>query len=93
VYSEYVPNHKVVDKILNTLSKKFDSIFVMIQEEKYLIQLYVDELMESILSHESIINRNDNSLLENAFKTRVSLSIGRGILRGGGRGRSNRGRS
>jgi len=63
----------------------------VIEEEKYLIHLFVDELKGSHLSHKSRINRNENSSLENAFKARFSLSIGRGILKGGDRGRSSRG--
>jgi hypothetical protein len=84
-YGEDVLDQKVVEKVLITLSKKFDSIVATIEEAKDLSHLFVDELMGSLLSHESRINRNDNSLLENAFKTHVSLSRGRG--------RSGRGRS
>ena len=41
MYDKDVIDHKIIEKVLLiTLSKKFDSIFVMIQEEKYLIQLY-----------------------------------------------------
>ena len=43
--------------------------------------------MGSLLSHESRINRYDESL-ENVFKSQVSISRGRGRSRG--RGKSNR---
>ena len=51
--------------------------------------LLVDELLGSLLSHESMKNMYDNSL-ENAFRSHVSISRGRGWIRSRGRGRSDK---
>jgi hypothetical protein len=56
---EELPDQKVVEKVLRTLPKKFDAMVVAIEESKDLTQLSVDELLGSLVSHESRINRND----------------------------------
>lgn len=88
-HGESIVDQKVIEKILKSLPSKFDVIVVAIEESKDLAQLFIDELLGSLLSHESKMNRNNNSSLENAFRSQVSFSRGRGRsnFRGIGRGR------
>jgi len=74
----------IVEKIIRSLPKKIEMVFIAIEESKDLSKLTVQELMGSLLSHESRINMEEGSL-EHAFNTQVL------IVRGIGRG--NRGRS
>ena len=74
---EQLPNQKLVEKVLRTFPKKFDAVVVAIEESKDLKQLSVDELLGFMLSHESRMNRYDDSL-ENEFRSQVSISRGRG---------------
>ena len=67
----------MVEKVLKTLPKKFEAIVASIEECKGLSQLSIEGLLESLLSHESRINMNNDSDLQNAFKYEVSISIGR----------------
>lgn len=53
---EEMPDHKVVQKVLRTLPKKFDTVVIAIEESKDLTQLSLDELWASLLSHESRMN-------------------------------------
>jgi hypothetical protein len=67
----------VVEKVLRTLPKNFGAVVIAIEVSKDLAQLSVDELLGSLLSHESRMNTYDNSL-ENAFISQVSISRVRG---------------
>ena len=89
-YGDDLIDQKVVEKILRSLPRKFDVIVVAIEESKDLTILSIDELMGSLLSHESRMNRNNNSSLENAFRLQGSFGRvrGRSNYRGRGRGRS-----
>ena len=78
LYGEEMMEHRVVRKVLITLTKRFESVVTTIEEAKYLIHLSVDELMGSLLSHESKIIRNEKSSLEKQFQTQASISVGRG---------------
>ena len=68
-YGDDLTDQKVVEKILHCLPRKFDAIVVAIEESKDLTILSIDELMGSLLSHESRMNRNKNSSLENSFRS------------------------
>ena len=67
-YCDDLTDQNFVEKILSCFPKKFDNIVVSIDECKDLTILSIDELMGSLLSHESRININRNSSLENAFR-------------------------
>jgi hypothetical protein len=86
---EEIPDQRVVEKVLRTLPKKFDAVVIAIEESKDLTQLSVDELLGSLLSHESRMNMYDDSL-ENAFRSQVSISRGRGGSKSRGRGKSKK---
>jgi hypothetical protein len=76
----------VIEKVLRSLPNNFDAMVNVIEESKDLTQLSVDELLGSLLSHESRMNKYDDSL-ENAFRFQVLVSRGKGgsNSRGGGK--------
>eukprot|EP00253_Pinus_taeda_P008514 PITA_08514 len=93
-HGETIEDRRIVEKILRVLPSKFDVIVTTIEETKDLSNFSVDELHASLITHEQRLSRNQNSSLEQAFKTQMSFGRGRGQGRGNkrGRGRSqNRG--
>jgi hypothetical protein len=52
-------------------------VFISIQESKDLSKLTIEKLMGSLLSHESRINMEEESL-EHSFNTEAFISNGRG---------------
>jgi len=72
----------MVEKVLKSLSTKFDVVVVAIEEAKNLASLTISELMGSILSYEARIDRNKDS----TFKIQVSISRDRGQGRSRSRG-------
>ncbi len=93
-HGETIEERRIVEKILRVLPSKFDAIVTTIEETKDLSNFSVDELHASLITHEQGLSRNENSSLEQAFKTQMSFGRGRGQGRGNkrGRGRSqNRG--
>eukprot|EP00253_Pinus_taeda_P031403 PITA_31403 len=93
-YRETIEERRIVEKILRVLPSKFDAIVTTIEETKDLSNFSVDELHASLITHEQRLSRNENSSLEQAFKTQMSFGRGRGQGKGNkrGRGRSqNRG--
>ena len=93
-HGETIEEMMIVEKILRVLPSKFDAIVTTIEETKDLSNFSVDELHASLITHEQRLSRNENSSLEQAFKTQMSFGRGRGQGRGNkrGRGRSqNRG--
>eukprot|EP00253_Pinus_taeda_P036444 PITA_36444 len=93
-HGETIEERRIVEKILTVLPSKFDAIVTTIEETKDLSNFSVDELHASLITHEQRLSRNQNSSLEQAFKTQMSFGRGRGQGKGNkrGRGRSqNRG--
>lgn len=78
IYGEDIINQRVVEKVLRSLSTKFDVVVATIEEAKDLASFTVDELMRSLLSHEARIDINKDSTLETTFKSQVSISRDRG---------------
>lgn len=68
-------------------------VIVAIEESTDLSQLSIEQLMGSLLTHETIINISTNSL-ENALQSQTSINRGRErgnksrVRRGRGQGRS-----
>jgi hypothetical protein len=87
---EAIPDQKIFEKVLRSLPKKFEMVLTAILESKDLSNFSTNELMGSLLSHETRLHLEDESLA-NAFKTQFSFNRGRG--RGRGRGQRGRGRS
>ena len=53
----------MIEKVLRSLSTKFDVVVASIEEPKDFEKLTFDELMGSLLSHEAMIDRNNDSSL------------------------------
>jgi transcriptional regulator with GAF, ATPase, and Fis domain len=85
VNGEKLEDQRVVEKILRSLTRKFEHIVVAIEESKDLSTLSIDSLMGSLQSHELRIKQFDSPPIEQAFQTQLAI-------RGGARGRRGRGR-
>lgn len=88
---EDMPDVKIVEKILRTLTEKFNYIVCSIEESKDIDQLSVDELQSSLLVHEQKFRKVNGE--EQALKVTSGEIIGgrgRGYTRGRGRGRGGR---
>eukprot|EP00253_Pinus_taeda_P020270 PITA_20270 len=95
-HGEFLEERRIVEKLLRVLPSKFDVIVTTIEETKDLSKFLVDEHHTSLVTHEQRLSRNENSSLEQAFKTQISFGRGRGQGRGNNRGRGrsqNRGGS
>jgi hypothetical protein len=87
---EAIPDQRIVEKFLRSLPNKFEMVVTTILESKDLTNFSMDELMGSLLTHETRLHIEEDSIA-NSFKTQFSFSRGRG--RGRGRGHHGRGRS
>ena len=74
-HGEVLEERRIVEKLLRVLPSKFDVIVTTIEESKDLSNFSVDELHASLITHEQRLSRNENSSLEQAFKTQMSLSV------------------
>lgn len=81
----------MIETILRSLPSKFDSIVVTIEESKDLSQVLVYELIGSLLTYDSRLNRNNNTSFKNSFRAQGSSSRGRGRSNSRGRGRGRGG--
>ncbi|XP_019238530.1 PREDICTED: uncharacterized protein LOC109218606 [Nicotiana attenuata] len=99
-YGEDIKDVRVVEKILRTLTPKFDFVVCAIEESKDLDSMMVEQLEGSLQAHEEKIKRRQEVSVEQLLKTQESFKDygdeksyrgnGRGRGRGGhGRGRSN----
>ncbi|KAH0647717.1 hypothetical protein KY290_033702 [Solanum tuberosum] len=99
-YGEEIGDKIVVSKVLRSLPPKFDHVVAAIEESKDLSKFSFDELMGSLQSHESRINKSIERTEEQAFQVKEEHPIqneksleqgargrGRGSFRGRGRGR------
>ena len=82
MYGDDVENKIVIEKVLRSLPKKFEPIVVPIEEFKYLSQMQIDELIGSLVSHESRISRCEEGSMDHALKSQLHITIGRGRGRG-----------
>ena len=86
-HGETLEERRIVEKLLRCLPSKFDVIVTTIEETKDRSNFSVDKLHASLITHEQRLSRNENSSLEQAFKTQMSFGRGRGQGRGNKRGR------
>jgi hypothetical protein len=86
---EAILDQRIVEKVLKSLPKKFEMVVIAILESKELSNFLTDELMGYLLSHETRLHLENESIV-NAFKTQFYFRRGRG--RGRGKGRGHRGR-
>jgi len=57
-----------VEKVFKCLTKTFSIVIIAIDESKYLYKFIIDELMGSLMSHESRLNVEEEDL-EHTLKT------------------------
>ena len=77
-YGEDLPYQRVIEKLLRCFPKNFEVVVVPIEEFKNISQMHIDELTGYLIAHESIMNRYDDTPLENAFKSHSNVTRGRG---------------
>ncbi|KAA8542604.1 hypothetical protein F0562_023756 [Nyssa sinensis] len=65
---------KVVEKILRSLTQKFEHVVPAIEESKDLSKLSMYELMGSLETHEKRMSRFSSQSLEQAFQSTVNIS-------------------
>ncbi|XP_074341897.1 uncharacterized protein LOC141679295 [Apium graveolens] len=93
---ESLDDVRVMEKLLRSLTRKFDYVVTSIEKSKDLSTISIDELIGSLQAHEQRMNQYDDaSHLEKALQSKVSISDssgssssvrGRGDYRGGYRG-------
>ncbi|KAJ0865267.1 putative RNA-directed DNA polymerase [Helianthus annuus] len=96
-YGEAVTDQSVVEKVLRSLTPRWDHVVTAIEESKDLSTLSFDQLMGSLQAHEARVNRGmEISEEEKVFQTMSGgednrmgsfRGRGRGVSRGRGRGR------
>lgn len=92
IHGDKLEDVAVVEKILRSMSSKFDYVVSSIEESKDIDTLSIDALQSSLLVHEQ--RMNSTLMEEQALKvsTHGENSTWRGLCRGRGRGRGGRGR-
>lgn len=83
----------VIEKILRSMTRKFDYVVCSIEELNDIDSLSIDELQSSLLVHEQRMTRYDveeQALKVTAHEGIISPGRGRGGFRGRGRGRGRR---
>lgn len=70
---ELLSDQQIVEKILRTLTPRFDHIVVAIEESKDLEKMKVDELMNSLEAHEQrLIERHGEKVQEQALQAQTN---------------------
>ncbi|KAK3012231.1 hypothetical protein RJ639_012240 [Escallonia herrerae] len=72
-YGENISDKKVVEKLLISLTEKYDSIVAAIEESKNLETLSVVELIGSQEAHEKRLSRQTKDSVESAFQSKLNL--------------------
>ncbi|XP_020235768.1 uncharacterized protein LOC109815455 [Cajanus cajan] len=91
-HDEKMDDTTIVEKILHSLTLKFDYVVCSIEESNDIDNLSIDELQSSLLVHEqkmNICSTMEEKALKASTNTHSNNSRGRG--RGKGRGRGSRG--
>eukprot|EP00257_Ricinus_communis_P019754 XP_015578836.1 uncharacterized protein LOC107261770 [Ricinus communis] len=65
---EYMPNSKIVEKILRTLTKKFTYVVVSIEESKDIDSMSIDELQSSLVVHKHKFRRVSSEYKDQVLK-------------------------
>ena len=89
---ETIEDQRIVEKILRSMTRRYEHIVVAIEESKDLSTLSINSLMGSLQSHELRLKMFDSNPSEEAFHMQSSYR-GRSNGRRGGRGGRGNGRS
>ncbi|TXG65249.1 hypothetical protein EZV62_006524 [Acer yangbiense] len=92
VHGEQMRDVTIVEKILRSLSDKFNYIVCSIEESKDIDRLSIDELQSSLVVHEQKFHRHngEEQALKVTFEDRAEgRGRGRGFFRGRGRSRGH----
>ena len=73
VTRETIGEKKIVERILRSLTPKFEHVVAIIEETKDLGKLPMTELMGSLVAHEQRLSRFTNQQLEQAFQSKVDI--------------------
>jgi len=85
-YGEDLSHKRVIEKVLRSFPKKFESVVVPIEEFRDTILMYIDELIGSLIAHDSRMSRYDNPL-DNSLKSQLHVTRGSRKRRYNSRGR------
>ncbi|KAL0300783.1 UNVERIFIED_CONTAM: hypothetical protein Sradi_6355100 [Sesamum radiatum] len=72
-YGEDIPEKKVVEKLLISVTEKYDPIVTTIEETKDITTLTVTELVGSLEAYEKRRSRREENSLENAFQSKLNM--------------------
>ncbi|KAH6768896.1 hypothetical protein C2S51_014232 [Perilla frutescens var. frutescens] len=84
---EKITDQTIVEKALRSLTPKFDHVVAAIEESKDLSNFSFEELMGSLQTHESRINRSFEKPDEKAFQVKGEFSNQKDSSTARGRGR------
>ena len=90
IHGEKMQDITIVEKILRSMTPKFNFVVCSIEESKDIDELSIDELQSSLLVHEKKIIQQDKeehalkATTDNPFKTNGGRGRGRGRSRGRG---------
>ncbi|XP_058076108.1 uncharacterized protein LOC131224772 [Magnolia sinica] len=71
---EKIEDIRVIEKILRSLTTKFEHMVMAIEELKDIEKLSIKELMESLQVHEQRMQKNAGSILEHALQSKLTLN-------------------
>ncbi|XP_019439020.1 PREDICTED: uncharacterized protein LOC109344723 [Lupinus angustifolius] len=94
---EVINDQTIIEKILRTITPKFDHIVVAIEESKRLEELKLEEVQGSLEAHEQrLIERSSDKTIKQALQAQMSKKGGyysRGGSRSRGRGKEFKGKN
>ncbi|KAL0438667.1 UNVERIFIED_CONTAM: Retrovirus-related Pol polyprotein from transposon TNT 1-94 [Sesamum latifolium] len=73
-YGEKITDQTVVEKLLRSLTRKYESTVAAIEESKDLTVMTIDELLGSLQSHEDRHKSYEENSTENAFQAKLKFT-------------------
>ncbi|KAH0659851.1 hypothetical protein KY289_028599 [Solanum tuberosum] len=87
IHGEKMEDVTIIEKILRSMTSKFNNVVCLIEESKDTTELSIDELQSSLLIHEQKMNRQSSE--EQALQVSSNYHSSKGGGRGRGRGKGN----